>query len=302
MVQNVLLEMTSQKGQQKGVLLAESHLEWGNLVEDSPLISRGWAFQERLLAPRNIFFCKEIVFYECYEKHWSESTGLDLVPWNSFLDGEVVGNDTPTCTFKILLPTIGRDIYQTWYELVEAYCLTKLTFAEDRLAAVAEYLFSENIIMLPSTPSIEIMVRGVLKRMILRRGPKRFQVFPVAVPEAEQDMEALQKPAEDVPPHRFPEATLDFAATETDIFVLNNSGKLFYVPWYDNFSNFSCRSQSHCLLLELICGEMGRFRRIGLLSFNQEYRDVYLSPQVSGQGYPCWKYEQSTGEHTVFIV
>jgi hypothetical protein len=253
MVQHTPFEMVSKKGRRKVflVLSTDECGAWEELVERSPLNSRGWAFQERLLAPRNIFFCKGMVLYECCEQRWSESTGLDVVPWNPVAE---------------------------------------------------EYLFSEDIIMLPSTPSIEIMVRGVLRRMILQRGPRKLHVFPVgvvAVPE-EQDMEALREReySSTIGPS-FVSAMLDLAVTETDISVLNASGRLFYVPWYDNYWGLP---SSYCLLLELVCGEMSRFRRIGLLRFGVGYHNLYLPRQVSEQGYPGWKNEQSTGEDTFFIV
>jgi hypothetical protein len=395
MVQHTSFEMVSKKGRRKVflVLSTDECGAWEELVERSPLNSRGWAFQERLLAPRNIFFCKGMVLYECCEQRWSESTGLDVVPWNPVLKCEFRGDIISTPNIKTLLPAIGEDIYQTWWYLVEKYSGTRLTFAEDRLAAVAgiaqrfsalleddvyvaglwlsrlaldmlwqngeevndissrptqltfswisgyqvtlmenhmgkgeldemfvlpqitcvkwrtsadtdaeEYLFSEDIIMLPSTPSIEIMVRGVLRRMILQRGPRKLHVFPVgvvAVPE-EQDMEALREReySSTIGPS-FVSAMLDLAVTETDISVLNASGRLFYVPWYDNYWGLP---SSYWLLLELVCGEMSRFRRIGLLRFGVGYHNLYLPRQVSEQGYPGWKNEQSTGEDTFFIV
>ncbi|CAG9972494.1 unnamed protein product, partial [Clonostachys byssicola] len=342
MFQPAMFEMSSKKGGKKLLLLLfmEDGTDgaWEELVEFSPLNSRGWAFQERLLAPRNIFFCKEMVLYECYEQRWIESMGSDVVVWDPFPWGIWPRDIISGHNIKTLLPTVGEDIYYTWWCLVKEYSGTKLTFAEDRLAAVAgiaqrfsallgddvyvaglwlsrlsldmlwqnvqepevngpssrpiqltfswisghqvtlhkdhlqkrglhqvaimqmgefdekfvlpqitcvkwrtsadrdaeEYSFSEDMIMLPSTPSIEIMVRCVLRPMILRRGPKNLHVFPVdvvAVPE-EQDMEALREREISSTNSQFffVSAILDFAATETDISVLNASGRLFYVP------------------------------------------------------------------------
>lgn len=406
-VEHACFELLSKTGSKKDLLLVsteEGDGAWAELVEQSPLASRGWAFQERMLAPRNIFFCKNIVLYECYQQCWSESMGMDVIHRNPVLTRKFA-NDLNLAiippNIKTLLPTTHvQYTYGTWYLFVQKYSGTKLTFAEDRLAAAAgiaqlystlrkndvyvaglwlsrlsldmlwrnlevmpdpelhngsprptqltfswisgyrvfmeeiedadekfilpqvacvkwrtheytaaeEYSFSEDIVMLPSKPIIEIMARGVLKRMILRRGPQMFHAFPVgaiAIPEPRQNLEALREREQDSDVRKSPyvSAVLDFAASETDISFLNDSGRLFYMPWYDNDDRGSYGlSNSSCLLLELACGKMGRFRRIGLLNFGPKFRELYFASQVDEQDYPCWKYDQGTGEHTIFIV
>lgn len=411
MVEHAPFDMRSRNGLEKTFLLVSIEKgdgTWEDMVEQSPLASRGWVFQERLLTPRNIFFCKEIVLFECYEQCWRESMGLDVIPWSPFLSREFARRDFTSPNFKTLLPTrrltSGQDIYGTWYDLVNKYSGTELTFAKDRLAAVAgiarrfsallendvyvaglwlsrlsldmlwknvepmpdhevhcasprptqltfswisgyqveirendlggeepdekfilphitcvkwrtradaeaeEYLSREDIIMLPDTPSIEIMVRGVLKRMLLRRGPSIFHVFPVgsvAVSDPEQDLKALEAAVDtlSIGESMLVGTWLDFAASDTDISVLNHSERLFYVPWYDREKRYDYSLfNTYCLLLELVCGEMGRFRRIGLLKFGAKYRELYLASQVGERDYPCWKYDDSTSEHTFFIV
>ncbi|CAD6451220.1 5e15792d-3999-4fc8-a9d3-0ab21ca5e79f [Sclerotinia trifoliorum] len=193
----------------------------------------------------------------------------------------------------------------------EKFILPQVTCVKWRTPAHTEpeqYLFNEVIIMLPSTRCIEVMFQGVLKRMLLRKGLQMFHVFPVgaiAVPEPEQGLEALEKRESDSGARGslLVWAGLDFAAKTTDISVLNRSRKLFYVPWYDNDDRSVCGlSNTYCLLLELLSREMGRFRRIGLLRFGAEYRDLYFASQVDEQYYPCWKYDQSTRDHILFII
>ncbi|KAF7910459.1 hypothetical protein EAE99_011233 [Botrytis elliptica] len=415
-VQHATFEMPSKTGWQKKFFLVSSEKgdgAWDELVEDSELAVRGWVFQERLLSPRNIYFCKDIVLYECYEKRWSESMGLDVVPWRPLVSPNSVGaNNTSSPTIKKLLPNArsisSNKLYQTWYDLVSKYSDTELTFPSDRLAAIAgiaqqfiikfkkdnikdvyvaglwlsrlslemlwkstinmsyskqhnlfsrpthltfswisgywvhikdrdlegedpdekfilpqvtcvkwrthahtdpeRYVFTEDIIMPPSTPCIEVMVQGVLKRMRLIRGQDIFHVFPVdaiGVSEPKQDLESLEKCENDSDARKslFVWAGLDFTTNETEISILNDSKKLFYVPWYDNDDRGSYGlSNSYCLLLELVSCEMGRFRRIGMLNFGPEYRDLYFASQIDEQDYPCWKYDQISKDHTFFIV
>jgi hypothetical protein len=47
-------------------LLTDYHL-WPHALNSSPLIKRGWVFQERYLAPRVLHFCRNQLFWECRE-------------------------------------------------------------------------------------------------------------------------------------------------------------------------------------------------------------------------------------------
>lgn len=363
------------------------HHGWDGLVEQSPLLDRGWVFQERLLARRNVFFCKDIVLFECYESRLSEAKGLDV---NASENGM---SNTPN--IRDWLSTIPEDIYKVWYDTIERYSSTKLTYQQDRLPAIAgvAQLFKrllnndtyvaglwlsrlgrdmlwvnveaisrsemqeasptptplqmtyswassntvkiekvdlgnrildktfnfyvprvtcvkwrasttsviedhpslEDIFMLPSTPCIEIKVEGHLRRMMLQNGPDRLQVFPVGpirdriIPDQYVDESVT--------------ATLDFALSDTEIAVLNESQGLFYVPWYGYVDNGTRRKprSSYFLLLELTCSKMGRFRRIGLLHLGSiSCRSMYLARQVDQENYPCWQYD--FGWHTFFVV
>lgn len=45
-----------------------------------PLLSRGWAFQERILSPRVLHFCKNELLWECREESICECGGLPALP------------------------------------------------------------------------------------------------------------------------------------------------------------------------------------------------------------------------------
>ncbi|OAA70003.1 Heterokaryon incompatibility [Akanthomyces lecanii RCEF 1005] len=96
---------------------------------EAPLNNRGWVFQERTLAPRIVHFAKDQVFWECH----------------SLLASEVLPQGLP-CAMALhstkgigLSPNSGNvlQIRSRWYELIEEYSRTSVTFPEDRLLAVS---------------------------------------------------------------------------------------------------------------------------------------------------------------------
>ncbi|CZR69604.1 uncharacterized protein PAC_19504 [Phialocephala subalpina] len=123
---------------------------WHRTIVDSPLNSRGWVFQERLLAPRTIHFGKEQLFWECSELQPACETlpgttltsGWNLRPddwefhrpfvWNMNLEQsskihEFLGESTSETSYEL----------QIWNFMVQAYSMTRLTYPEDKLPAIA---------------------------------------------------------------------------------------------------------------------------------------------------------------------
>lgn len=115
------------------VFSEESHYRFS---PGKPLNNRGWVFQERALSPRIVHFAKDKVFWECWSLKASEvfPVGLPdegMLYWNSpdFNFDKSIGID----------PEIFDEqrIKSRWAELVDAYSLTSLSFAEDRLLAIS---------------------------------------------------------------------------------------------------------------------------------------------------------------------
>ncbi|KAI1775303.1 heterokaryon incompatibility protein-domain-containing protein [Hypoxylon cercidicola] len=91
------------------------------------LFDRGWAFQERLLSPRTIYFCGYELLWRCKERS--------------------VRNDKEDSSVKSGLPILPNHGQWTpqlnWHYLVGEYTTTKLTYECDKLAAIeglAQYL------------------------------------------------------------------------------------------------------------------------------------------------------------------
>jgi hypothetical protein len=110
---------------------------WKIRVDDAPLNRRGWVLQERFLSPRILHFGKDQLLWECQEMQIAESI--------SFVDSlSICSNRTDgSCPYRNLLTLdtsipaercLARD---AWYELIEQYTRSQLTYESDRFPAIA---------------------------------------------------------------------------------------------------------------------------------------------------------------------
>lgn len=98
--------------------IAPEQFHWS--VSRSPLASRAWALQERLLSPRTLHFSKTELFWDCRHCGASESfpEGLPLFEkdWKFYR---------------------GKPVAETWDTIVLMYTTANLTFRKDKLVAIA---------------------------------------------------------------------------------------------------------------------------------------------------------------------
>lgn len=103
-------------------------------VSSGPLQSRGWVFQERMLAPRTIHFAKDQVFWECFDEFKCESVPEGVLP------GSVCKRDV-ACQLGLSQDDASRsapDSSETnslWGGLMEQYTKCSFTKETDRLVA-----------------------------------------------------------------------------------------------------------------------------------------------------------------------
>lgn len=148
---------------------------WSAGVSEAPLNSRGWVFQERLLARRVLHFGQDQLYFECQQKNACEMfpRGLPTTPTYSFRDlgGAPIGHS------KMLDPMIdgrrarkeragGRQCvdeslnpYFLWAELVEAYSRLQFSKATDKLI-----VFSGLTKLLPPFLSNDQYLAGLWRR------------------------------------------------------------------------------------------------------------------------------------------
>lgn len=108
---------------------------WKDNVSNAPLNLRGWVFQERLLSPRVLHFGQKQIFWECRELEGAESFPRGI-PEKIRLPGEFKGR-MESEILNIKNGTSGREFFcYLWHRIVEAYSLTRLTRAQDKLIAI----------------------------------------------------------------------------------------------------------------------------------------------------------------------
>ena len=104
-------------------------------LEYTPLQERGWVFQERLLARRNLHFCRDQLMWECKELYASE-TYPQGIPEMMTSPPPTLLNGGPS--------EVGPDdeefedyFHQTWLALVLAYSGCQFTVPNDKVIALS---------------------------------------------------------------------------------------------------------------------------------------------------------------------
>lgn len=154
--------------------------------------------------------------------------------------------------------------------------------------------FAEDIFSLPSTPTIEIRLTGFLRPIVLK---ERLTPDWWIIWAADLDLVPSSGPAR-----------LDFdISSSKELNALNTSGRLFCIPLVA-IGTFSV----WLLLLELVetsdGKDMGRFRRIGVnkIDFGPWRDSEWLTKKLrSGDSVsklPCWRYDDNSKQHTIFVI
>lgn len=112
---------------------------WAERPSDfNPLLSRAWAFQERLLATRIVHFGDHELIWECHESQRCECTHLDGAKSLPMLER---GSHDVRLAFSRVTRAAQQypelNPFQVWATVVELYNLRALTFERDRLPALA---------------------------------------------------------------------------------------------------------------------------------------------------------------------
>lgn len=105
---------------------------WEYEIDNSPLLSRGWAFQERVLSKRVLHFGMNCILWECHEGRAIETAPHRLGPVTS----EEIGYDF-VHTFKHMQDLKWEDFVKSWYRFASRSSMDKFTFASDRLPALS---------------------------------------------------------------------------------------------------------------------------------------------------------------------
>lgn len=133
---------------------------WDARMNNSPLASRGWVFQEQLLSRANLHFGDHDILFECSEMRASESSGSDQdyeVSWSYYQPFFKAQLPIPAVEECVPVPSEGtsgseddnselsednHDDFKHWHDLLGRYTALQLTRSDDRLVAlsgVAQY-------------------------------------------------------------------------------------------------------------------------------------------------------------------
>jgi len=121
-------------------------------IDESPLDERGWVFQERILSPRILYYGSQQLYWECNNATLRQDGKYrDVIIDDVRLDDgskqswDPAGVRTPkyfrdTDQQKLEMNGISAERLEClrhWYCITEQYARRKLTFASDRLPAIA---------------------------------------------------------------------------------------------------------------------------------------------------------------------
>ncbi|TVY77959.1 hypothetical protein Focb16_v007446 [Fusarium oxysporum f. sp. cubense] len=105
---------------------------WELSIQNVPLLTRGWAIQERVLSKRILHFGASCLLWECRELKTTEAS-----PNSS--DPKVYGyrNEEFVSVFRNLENQQQDELITLWYQFVEVYSGTNFSFYRDKLPALS---------------------------------------------------------------------------------------------------------------------------------------------------------------------
>ncbi|KAF5707224.1 hypothetical protein FGLOB1_7055 [Fusarium globosum] len=105
---------------------------WELSIQNVPLLTRGWAIQERVLSKRILHFGASYLLWECSELKTTEANPNSSEP-------KLYGyrNEEFVSVFRNLENQQQDDLITLWYQFVEAYSGTNFSFYRDKLPALS---------------------------------------------------------------------------------------------------------------------------------------------------------------------
>jgi Heterokaryon incompatibility protein (HET) len=122
--------------------VGEELIEPTNNFGRAPLLTRGWVLQERLLAPRTLYF-GDLLYWECSDGLYTELDArgtTELSPFGSHMGYQCVKNTPLLWSYLTSSDDHAVERQQfidAWKDTIETFTNLKLTMREDRYAAIA---------------------------------------------------------------------------------------------------------------------------------------------------------------------
>lgn len=244
----------------------------------------------RRLAAEMLWQLKETASRESWEKRKKTRHQLTF-SWVS-VEGEVENRASPHLDFYKFREVV-TDLEPIHYR--------KSLEATDAIKGEGQS-FVEDIFLFPLTPTVEIRLTGFLRPMILGRHTQ-----PETIDRLDQDLRLFLSPPAS---HELLDGLtrLDFEMNSLELNALNESGRLFLMP-LGGIEEYGV--VLWLLLLELVetgdGKDMGRFRRIGVhevryLATIDAWIEENVSSEHSFSNLPCWRYDEISKKHTIFVI
>lgn len=129
------------KGSRLVGILADSKAEFEKEVLSSELFSRGWVYQEVILAPANLFCTAHQMWWLCHTGRYCQNHLVSPESGASLLISTNPNNPndgTLTNGRRAIANPYGKPgSLELWGQLLRLYTKTSVTFEDDRLAAIA---------------------------------------------------------------------------------------------------------------------------------------------------------------------
>jgi hypothetical protein len=174
---------------------------------------------------------------------------------------------------------------------VEVSCI-KLYHRNGKVLAVG--CVGEDIFEPITEQVLHLKVKGILKvmRLFLDQEKQNWRLHIPASSKHRDDDTLLENPGW----HMIGKLNLDF---DLDISKrsLIEENRYYYMPWKHGPQYF------YCLLLELLDGHIGRFRRLGIISTGQKKKiELLKESQENERSLPCYQYHENERCHSIYIA
>jgi hypothetical protein len=109
------------------------------MSQELPILSRAWVFQERLLSRRLVHFTRYEIFFECSEQNEGlcECQNAPGGTWNGSSGHGAGASDDKNNHAVSLRETNIASIKRYWHHIIQEYSGYDISFASDRLPALA---------------------------------------------------------------------------------------------------------------------------------------------------------------------
>lgn len=109
----------------------------GDLDENTPLVSRAWCMQEKLLSSRMLYFGAKQTYWDCNTTSHFEAYGSAPLPGYTVQSGLYYGKVNYTQSMDKLRAEMRYSHYGVWIRVVNEYSSRNLSKLEDKLPALS---------------------------------------------------------------------------------------------------------------------------------------------------------------------